>query len=178
LNADKPKENFTIGITGHRKLPDEQLPTITQSIKDFFVKTQKEHGDSNITVLSSLAEGADILCAKMALDMGFRLVVPLPMNVSEYRKDFSGNVAAELDCLLSMADETFTVTPEETGPDHPTRGFYYRQAGIYVVKQCDILLAIWDGTKCDTTDGAGTWETMKLAREYGKPIHHVAIQNN
>ena len=151
------------------------MPSITQSIKDFFTETQKAHRDSEITVLSSLAEGADMLCAKLALDMGFRLVVPLPICASEYRKDFMGTAAHEFDCLMSMADEVFTVTQYELVPDHPTRGFYYRQAGIHVVKHCDVLLAVWDGKEKGTVDGAGTWETVKLAREFEKPIYRVAI---
>jgi len=168
-------DSFVIGVTGHRVLPDKQISDIAQSIKDFFAETQNAYRPSNITVLSPLAEGADMLCAKLALDMGFRLVVPLPMNASEYRKDFSGNASAEFDCLLSMADEVFTVVTEEPVPSHPSRGFYYRQAGIYVAKNCDIMLAVWDGVEKDAPDGAGTWETVKLAREVGKPINRVAI---
>jgi hypothetical protein len=175
LNDGVSKANFTAGVTGRRKLPQNKLPFIAQSINGFFIKMQKDRGDSGITVLSSLAEGADMMCAKTALDMGFRLAVPLPMNTSEYRRDFSENAAAEFDCLLAAADEVFTVTPEETVPDYPARGFYYRQAGIYVVKHCDVLLAIWDGVKNDTPDGAGTWETIKLAEAIGIKIKIIYV---
>jgi len=44
-----------------------------------------------------------------------------------------------------------------------------------VAKNCDIMLAVWDGVEKDAPDGAGTWETVKLAREVGKPINRVAI---
>ncbi|HCC35686.1 MAG TPA: hypothetical protein DEQ02_08675 [Ruminococcaceae bacterium] len=161
--------HFHIGITGHRRLPEEKIPVITWSVKDFYADIKKLN-ESKITVLSSLAEGADMLCAKLALDMGFRLAVPLPMNVAEYRKDFSAYVAGEFDHLLSMADEVFVVTPEEPVPYNPSRGFYYRQAGIYVAKKCDFLLAVWDGVENDTPDGAGTWETIKLARKFGRTV--------
>lgn len=173
-NLSAKDNHFYIAVTGHRKLPKEKFPFITQLINEFFLGLQKEHG-TNITILSPLAEGADTLCAKLALNMGFRLMVPLPMNVLEYRKDFSDAKAAEFDYLMSMADAVFTVIPEESVPAHPPRGFYYRQAGIYVVKNCDVLLAVWDGVVRDTPDGAGTWETVKLAREIGKTIYRVAI---
>ena len=132
--------HFTIGVTGHRKLPEKQIPNIEQSIKDFFIEKQNIYGSSNITVLSSLAEGVDMLCARLAVDMGLRLVVALPINTMEYRKDFSGTVVIEYDFLLSMADEIFTVIPEEPVPVNLSRGFYYRQAGIYVVK---IAIFFW-----------------------------------
>jgi hypothetical protein len=97
------------------------------------------------------------------------------MNALEYRRDFPESAAAELDCLLSLADQAFVALPSEPVPPNPQRGFYYRQAAIFVVKHCDILLAVWDGEERDTPDGAGTWETVKLTWELRKPIHHVIL---
>ncbi|MDR0863422.1 MAG: hypothetical protein LBO74_00640 [Candidatus Symbiothrix sp.] len=172
---------ITIGITGHRHLPPESLPSIQQELKSFYEKIKHQHPSTEITVLSSLAEGADMLCAKMALEMGFRLIVPLPMDAQEYRKDFSKEVAAAFDRLLTKAAQVFVVVPEEPKPEHCERGFYYRQAGIYVARHCDILLAIWDGMEKETPDGAGTYETIKLARKYGvkvKTINTIANDSN
>ena len=164
---------YTIGVTGHRRLPPEHVSALTSEIQAFYQAEIARHGAENITVLSSLAEGADTLCARLALDAGLRLVVPLPMDALEYRKDFSESAAAEFDGLLSQASEVFTAPPEEPIPPNPPRGFSYRQAGMYVAKTCDVLLAVWDGAERDTPDGAGTWETMKLARAFGKPVHLV-----
>ena len=170
----KPNDTLCkIGITGHRKMPEDKITTVTQSVRAFFMEMKKRYRGPDITALSPLAEGADMLCAKIALDLGIKLVVPLPMSASEYRKDFSGNVAAMFDCLLSMADEVLTAAPEESAPAHPPRGFYYRQAGIYTVNHCSILLAVWNGVERDTPDGAGTWETVKLARLRGKEIRQI-----
>jgi hypothetical protein len=159
-----------IGITGHRRLPAEWLPTLTADIQAFFKAEKEQHVTQPITVLSPLAEGADSLCAKLALDAGLRLVVPLPMSVPEYRRDFSQQAAAEFDRLLALASEAFVVSPQEPIPPQPQRGFFYRQAGIFVAKNCDLLLAIWDGKELNTSDGAGTWETIQLARGFGKPV--------
>ena len=171
------RDLLIVGITGHRKLPSRRIPTLTAEIQSFYQAETKRYGADNITVLSSIAEGADTLGAKLALDAGLRLVVPLPINALEYRKDFSESAAAEFDCLLSLADQTFVVQPEEPIPLHPQRGFYYRQAGIYVTKHCDILLAVWDGVKRDIPDGAGTWETIKLAHGLGTPIQIYMTQD-
>jgi hypothetical protein len=167
--------HFIIGVTGHRKLPEERLPSISRSIKDFYFSMWREHG-KRVAVMSSLAEGADTLCARLALDMEMRLVAALPMNATEYRVDFSDGVTlAEFDCLLSMADETFVVAPSEDVPEGAGRGFYYRQAGIYVAKRCDVMLAVWGGVENETPDGAGTWETVKLARAFSKGIFYVPV---
>ena len=169
------KNSYIIGVTGHRYLPPDHIPFLKLEIQGFYQEIVLRHKAENITVLSSLADGADNLCAKLALDAGLRLVVPLPINALEYRESFSGTTAVEFDYLLSLADQVFVVQPEEMIPPNPQQGFYFRQAGIYVAKHCDILLAVWDGIEQDTPDGAGTWETVKLAREYGKPIYQVAI---
>ena len=169
------KSECTIGITGHRYLPTHSLSKLTESIKEYYREKADEYGLANVTVLSAVAEGADTLGARLALDEGLRLVIPLPMAAIDYRKDFSGLSVIEFDRLLTLADEVFVVLPSEQLPNEKSRGFSYRQAGLYIVKQCDVLLAVWDGAKGDTLDGAGTWETVKLAQEAGKPIHVVAI---
>ena len=167
------KKSHIIGACGHKHLPHDKIPAITTKIKAFYQAEITHNGAERITVMSSLAEGADTLCAKLALDSGLRLIVPLPMNALEYRNDFPESQASEYDCLLSMADQVFVVETQEPVPQNPPRGFYYRQAGIYVVKHCDVLLAIWDGNERDSADGAGTWETVKLAREIGKQTHFI-----
>ena len=171
----KTETPITIGVTGHRKLPKDKILTVSQEVTDFFIKKINLHAKSNITVLSSLAEGVDMLCAKLAIDMGLRLIVPLPINKLEYLKDFSEETTADFNFISSKADDIFIVTPEEIIPDSLSRGFYYRQAGIYVAKHCDVLLAVWDGVENDTKDGAGTWETVKIARKFEKEIYHLTI---
>ena len=123
-------EQYTIGVTGHRKLPPKRLPSLTAEIQAFYQEQTARYGAENITVLSPLAEGADTLCAKLALDAGLRLVAPLPMSAKEYRRDFSGPAAVAFDNLLLLAGEVLVAPPEEAA--NPRRGFYYRQAGIYV----------------------------------------------
>jgi len=169
------KKSNLIGVCGHRHLPHDGIPAITAKIQTFYQTEITRCAAERIAVMSSLAEGADTLCAKFALDFGLRLIVPLPMKALEYRNDFPESLASEYDCLLSIADQVFVVEAQEPVPPTPQRGFYYRQAGIYIAKHCDVLLAVWDGNERDSADGAGTWETVKLARETGKPVHIIVV---
>lgn len=154
---------FVVGVTGHRDIPPDYISTLERQVGILLSDIKTQHPQCPITILSSLAEGADQLCAYAALDAGLRLVAPLPMDANEYRKDFSEQAALEFDRLCSLADDVFIVTPNEPVPPRPERGFYYRQAGLYVVKHSHVLIALWDGVKNDTTDGAGTYETVKSA---------------
>jgi len=170
----KNAENeFVIGITGHRMLPKGSVPAVKRLVNEFFLEIKSAYSGHLITVLSPLAEGADILCARIALEHGMRLVAPLPAPIPKYLKGFLD--AGEFHKLISAADEVFVVEPEEPVPARPKMGFYYRQAGLYVARKCDVLLAIWNGIERSTHDGAGTWETIRSAREYEKEIRQILI---
>ena len=61
-------------------------------------------------LVSCLAEGADRLAAHVALQLGFRLVVPLPMPVELYEKDFAEEgTRREFADLLAKAEHVFEV---------------------------------------------------------------------
>ena len=103
---------LVIGVTGHRDLRDQDVPTLEREIAAIIERLRHDylHGDGEtpIIVLSSLAEGADRLVARVALAHGARLVAPMPMPIEEYRRDFepglkAGN-AAEFDALAGAGD--------------------------------------------------------------------------
>ena len=46
----------------------------------------------------------------------------------------------------------------------------YQLRDKYMVDNCDVLLAVWDGI-----EQGGTWQTIKYAREQGKEIIYMMI---
>src|SRR5438094_7688168 len=80
---------LVLGITGHRDLRDEDIPGLEAAVKAIFADLQARCPNTPLMLLSPLAEGADRLAARVALDMGVRLVVPLPMPRQLYLDDFS-----------------------------------------------------------------------------------------
>jgi len=164
-----------IGVTGHRMIPAGDLPEIEQAVQTFLAEQEERARGERPTLLSSLAEGADMLCARLALARGWRLVAPLPLPPSDYRQDFPDAIAKTFDALLTAADEAFVILPSEPIPASPSRGFYYRQAGLYVAQQSDLLLALWDQIEKTTPDGAGTYETIRSAQQYNTPLHFVKV---
>lgn len=115
-------------------------------------------------MLSSIASGADSLCAQEALDLGIGLVCPLPLELDDYRNDFSGEELEVFERLLERADEVFVAPSSE--PEKPGRDFCYRQAGIYVATHCHVLLALWDGTP-GKPDGCGAAEAVGFMLDGG-----------
>ena len=162
---------LTIGVTGSRALRPEDRPALAAAVQRELEQLQKRYPRSPLVMLNSLAEGADQLCAGIALEMGIPLIAVLPLEKAEYEKDFGGEALGAFQSLCARADRSFTAPAAEPVPASPGRDFFYRQAGIYVASHCHVLLALWDGGPGNGS-GCGTAETVSFAlnRDY-HPVH-------
>src|SRR5688572_2762866 len=94
-----------VGVTSHRDLDAAQLPTLRAQLADALTRLRDEFPELPLVVLSPLAEGGDRLAAEVALQLGARLVVPLPMPVDVYAEDFvSVGSHAQFEHLLAQAE--------------------------------------------------------------------------
>jgi hypothetical protein len=160
---------IVVGVTGHRDLRDQDKPSLEARVVEIFTDLQKRYTMTPLTLLTSLAEGADRLAAHAALKCGVGIMVPLPMPVEENRKDFSTEGSQqEFSELLAGATASFVlpygpgVMPENVG-DPARRSQQYAAAGQYVLRHCHILLALWDGDKMEKTGGTSQIVRNKLS---------------
>lgn len=151
---------IVIGVTGHRNLRPEELEPLRELVTQQLKALQCAYPSSTLWMLNSLAVGADTLCAEVALELGIRLICPLPMPAEDYAVDFDGAHRERFFRLLSQSQSFLCphVEPEKTGRD-----YLYRQAGLYVASYCHILLALWDGSD-EKKDGCGTAAAVYYAR--------------
>ncbi|HEU0306653.1 MAG TPA: hypothetical protein VFR30_06765, partial [Lysobacter sp.] len=148
-----------VGITGHRKLHPSAVPALQIQLRAFFLDLATRYPHLPVMLLSSLAEGSDQLAAEVALDLGLRVVAPLPLPVALYRDDFEdpGSLAL-FEQQLQRAE--LLELPLRAGINHgdvahrgPARDRQYAQAGIFVSSHCHVLLALWDGLESDRLGG-------------------------
>lgn len=119
--------------------------------------------------LSSLAEGSDRLGAAAALDAGFELQVILPFRQEDYERDFEGHSSPsgrssveEFRTLLGAATAVMDLDADPALRDR------YVAAAISLVRQSDLLVAIWDG---EVAEGpGGTAESVAEAARLGLPV--------
>lgn len=156
---------IVIGVTGHRDPVKEALPDLENAVRKELVSLKKKYPNSPVVMLNSIAAGADILCAKIALELEIPIYCPLPMDKDEYIKDFSEDSAREFESISARAEEVFTVPEAE--PRRDGRDFLYRQAGIYVASHSHVLLALWDGEKGESTCGTAASVDFMLRENYG-----------
>jgi hypothetical protein len=178
-----------IGITGTRELSSDQLPRITGQVTAFLRNIREEaarlvvspqaqgvYGDApqvRLMSLSPLAEGSDRVLARAALEQGFALMCPLPFPRSEYEKDFQSDESrAEFRALLARAEPCVLELDGERGTAQDRS---YEAVGRYIVRNCDILVAIWDG-KAGKGLG-GTADVVQFAVNHGPPVWWIHPDN-
>ena len=156
-----------IGVTGHRNL--NESPALSRGINSAIEEIRRLAPSLRSTplilsVLSPLAEGADRLVAREVLkDQESVLDVVLPLKIDEYVKDFETSESRkEFEELLSQAKNVRVL------PSRGSRNQDYQQVGLYVVDQCDVLIAIWDGKPA--AGQGGTAEIVQYARKHNHPL--------
>jgi hypothetical protein len=155
----KPRLCLRVGVAGHRpggKFPEPAIGVVTTTVGEVLDRIRDainsaaekydEYFDSmcspfELVIVSSLAEGADRIVAQAGLDRGFLLDVVLPFQRNEYANDFNDKVSKdEYFTLLKRARSVFEI--EGTRANEARA---YEAAGLIMVGNVDILIAVWDG---------------------------------
>lgn len=149
-----------ISVTGHRDLLAEELPALREAVQRFFTDLSERYPGYELTVLDPLASGADQLVAAVAIELGLRLIVPLPKPLADYRADIEAEgTLPEFDRLLERAATVLDISPLTTQqhsrqlPPQLTPSAPYANLGIFLSSHCHVLLAIWDGKRSDEIGG-------------------------
>ncbi len=150
---------LVIGVTGHRDICEEELRQAKEAVRSEIKKLATLCPHTPVVMLSSLAKGADQICAQVALEEKIGLTAVLPMDMNEYSKTFEGPDLDEFKRLVGLAESVFVAPFEEE--EREGNDFLYRQAGIYVAHHCHILFALWNGTKA-SRGGCGTNEIVDI----------------
>jgi hypothetical protein len=158
---------LVIGVTGHRDLTETpELARAIDSAVDRALKMLPPLKSSPVlpVALSPLAEGTDRLVARAVMAIpGSILEVVLPLEKDNYIQDFNTSRSREeFEDLLSTAAHIRIL------PEAASRNEAYEKVGRYVVDQCDILIAVWDGKP--SGGQGGTADIVQYARDTECPI--------
>jgi hypothetical protein len=191
---------YRVGVVGHRpkrlagadceqlaKVIGDVLDAVVSAIERFEKSPERRELYSDrparLRAISPLAEGADTLFARAALDRKFELCCPMPFPRHEYATDFPGDFpdleqppcgrSADLSALLERARNETALTVFELDGVREVRGMNvegeaYAAAGQVVLNQSDLLIVVWDGVA--TTEAGGTYPTLQAAFAYDLPI--------
>jgi len=169
---------LVIGVTGHRDLRTGDRATLKEKVRDVLARLKTEYlqddPETPIILLSALAEGADQLVADVALQEGAILIAPLPMELDEYREDFrkrpiQSNAETEFNRLMGQAF-AWVELPYRKGNSRATvqaddkkRAQQYQDLGLFIVRNCHVLIALYNGDDTGLTGGTG--EIVRFKRQ-------------
>lgn len=146
-----------VGVTGHRFYDAATAAWLRSRVRALLTSWAD---DGEVRLVSSLAEGADQLVARVAVDLGLPLEAVIP--AAGYRDSLEEPFRAELDALLVAAESVTTL-------DHDAPGeAAYLDAGITVLGRSDRVIAVWDGEPARGT--GGTAEIVEAARDRGVAV--------
>lgn len=164
---------WRIGVTGHRALPadDRLTEQVRLAIRRAVALAPVAGGrPCPVIVLSPLAEGADRLVAREAMDVaGATLEAFLPLPAEDYCTDFATEASRqEFRTLLARAANV-TIAAKQG-----SRNAAYEAAGQAVIDRADILIALWNGEGAQGR--GGTAEMVAYARRQGVPLLWVRTE--
>ena len=184
-----PAIPIVLGIVGHRTLCDEDRPILQAALERLFAEVHGAYPHTPLTILTSLAEGADQIAAVTALACGasVRAALPFPPDIFRQSTSFDTESGREqFDRLIADARiESFVVpmpielrsgdiswikvaTDRNDGDATALRRACYANTAGYIVRHCHALVALWDGDRSDTARPGGTAESVAF-KLHGKP---------
>lgn len=150
--------SILIGVAGHRDLDPRQRPALLKRVECTLRKIQNDYPNTPLAVLSPLLTGADQLVAEVALDLkrrqlaDIRLVAVLPWKDDlSLPDDDRYEDSRKLGELLASADLIVTmplrqgIAHADLARDAHARDQQRDEAGRYIARHSQILLALWDG---------------------------------
>lgn len=143
-----------VGVVGHRCIEPEGAAFTAQACGSLLDALPEA-----ASALSALAEGADTLFARAALERGIALHVFRPHD--EYATDFASAAARDVYRRLSSVAAIETRLPFQRRSDDA-----YRAAMRAIVDTSDVLVAVWDEMAHDAI--GGTADTVGYARLIGR----------
>jgi hypothetical protein len=152
---------LVIGVTGHCEIHNTDLG-LKKAVKDYFADLRRAYPHTPILLLSQLAEAADRLVVKWALELNREAIGPIvdllvvqamqdELFLQEFDDPNHPAQRAEYDDLVAVARRKIVLpllspaaeVNRATG-NAEARDLQFLFGGAFVARRCHILLAMWD----------------------------------
>lgn len=172
-----PRLTLRVAVTGHRpnKLENVDLDRLAERSRAVLgclaavARNLQAANDANpggmlaagapkLRLVTQIAEGADRIVTRAAIDLDYSLNLILPFPRARYAEDFDGEALKEFNqfCAHKAVESCTELDVSDTAQNLTG----YRAAGHVMLSHCDVLLAIWD-----QQSGAGPGGTADVIDE-------------
>ncbi len=174
--------SLVIAITGHRDLDPAHTSWYREQIGKIFSDLRKRYPETPLLLMSGLAEGADRIAVRAAIDQGIPFIAVLPMPEEHYRSDFATETSdAEFVELRQRALRSLILPLHsvDTDSEDPTaresaRNAQYQALARFVVQYSQILIAIWDRDRTERKPGGTADVVMMKLRQGTSQSRHLS----
>lgn len=168
-----PERDFRIGIIGHRRLnaPDTIKDKVFKAVSDIASSVK----ETDITVVTSLAEGTDQIGAEIAInEFSAKLKVVMPLLEDRYFETFDSPAGIrKAKQLIARSDRIIhlppVIMPDGLSNQVSAEQLAFQQAGRYVVDDADAMVVVWDGHNGDAGGTADTMEYLESLKDTWNP---------
>jgi hypothetical protein len=166
-----PQIPLLIGVSGHRDLVPEQVAPLRTAVRRFLQGLQQRFPQAPLRVVSSLAEGADLLVVEEALALNIECIAVLPLPLELFRADFAD--ASELgrfEQALERCRQQIvcpmrgTAGVADLANAGPARAGQYALASELIASHAFIMIALWDGRPAENPGGTAYTVRFRLER--------------
>jgi len=145
-----------IGITGHQERDGIDWAWVRSHLEQLLAAEVKVIG------YSSLAAGTDQVFAEAVLNRGGQLTAVIP--IKNYESYFEDAALEEYVRLIALAEVV-----ELKSKERDEQAFL--DAGKWIVRKVDRVVAVWDGEQAEGTGGTG--DIVAYAVSLNKPVIHL-----
>ncbi len=137
-----------VGVVGHRDLVPDEVPAIRDAVEQLLRALRQAQPDVRIKLLSAQAEGADLLVADVAHELGIEVIALLPFPAAQCRAELTSDAARALFDRTMVGAQKLEITPAVgtvagilTQPDE-TRDRQFERAGDLIALHSSLMIAV------------------------------------
>ena len=168
-----------VGVVGHRDLVAAEVPAIRAALEAVLTRLRDSDSQVSVHLLSSMADGADLLAAEVASSLGIDVIALLPYSAAQCRSDLTSEPArAIFDRVMTGAERlelplAAGVTADDLARAGDARDRQFQRAGVFIARYSSLLIAIWDGQETDHR--AGTARVVDFRRRGVSPAANDGV---
>ena len=164
--SDSSAIPLLVGVVGHRDLLPQEMPAIRAETLRLLRALREAQPEVRVMLLSAQAEGADLVAADVAQELGIGIVALLPFDEAQCRAELSTGAGRAIFDRTMAGAEKLELSQIAGGADPAqsgeSRDRQFERAGDLIAQHSSLLIAIWDGL--DTEHRAGTARTIEQRR--------------
>lgn len=158
---------FVVGMSGHRD--PRNISDVSKRCKQVFEYINSNSLSTPKILLSGMADGADQIAVKAALEADWQVIAVLPMPREEYLNDFDELGQERLKKLLDSCMQIIElplVQAEQIDPDVlEPRQQQYRNLGAFMIRHSQLMVLCWDGDDSLQASPGGTLEVGRNCKK-------------